>query len=289
MKKSTWIHLRIPFSFFLMPVFLFALSVASQPVLWKSLLVFVLLHLLVYPASNAYNSYYDKDEESIGGIENPPPVSAELWWVSILLDGAAVLLALLIDVYFAGAILLYGLVSKAYSYDKIRLKKYPLTSWLTIGVFQGAFTFWMVYWGVSASAVWGDLWSGEVLYAALLTTVMLLGSYPMTQVYQHREDSKRGDRTLSLLLGVKGTFWFTNIVFGAVSVAYFFYFWHYQGFLWAVCFELALLPVLLYFFVWFYRVLLDEQAADYKSTMRLNLISAICLNVYFMSYASFGV
>lgn len=284
MKQSTWIHLRFPFSFFLMPVFLFALGVVPEPVGWQVALVFFILHFLVYPASNGYNSYYDKDEESIGGVENPPPVSPELWRVSILMDVVAVGLSLFIDLYFALAVLVYGLISKAYSYDKIRLKKYPFISWITIGVFQGAFTFWMIYWGVGAEPTWASLSEGKVAMAALLSTVMLLGSYPMTQVYQHSEDSKRGDKTLSLILGIRGTFLFTNLVFGGVAAAYFFYFWHYQSLYWAVGFELALLPVLIYFFSWFYKVWFDERAANFKSTMMLNLISAVCLNLYFLSY-----
>jgi 1,4-dihydroxy-2-naphthoate octaprenyltransferase len=69
--KSTLLHLRIPFSFFLMPVYWFALSQSSTLHTDKAVLVFILLHLLIYPASNAYNSFYDKDESSIGGLENP--------------------------------------------------------------------------------------------------------------------------------------------------------------------------------------------------------------------------
>jgi 1,4-dihydroxy-2-naphthoate octaprenyltransferase len=38
------------------------------------------LALLIYPASNAYNSYFDKDEGSIGGFENSDGWK-ELGWV----------------------------------------------------------------------------------------------------------------------------------------------------------------------------------------------------------------
>lgn len=283
MKKSTFIHLRFPFSFFLMPVFLFALSVSGVGLNWQVALVFFILHFLVYPASNGYNSYYDKDEESIGGIEHPPQVSDELWWVALGLDALAVALSFLINWVFAGAVLLYSLVSRAYSYDKIRLKKYPYLSWLTIGIFQGAFTLLMVCWGVQAVPSWQIFSEPPIWQAALLSTCMLLGSYPMTQVYQHQEDGRRGDRTLSLLLGIRGTFLFTASIFGAVSVAYFFYFWRYEGFYWAVGFELALLPVLVYFFSWFYAVWKEASRANFKSTMRLNLISAVCLNSFFFS------
>lgn len=85
MSKNTLIHLRIPFSLFLMPVFSFALSQSQNPNWTKVVAVFIILHLLIYPASNAYNSYFDKDKGPIGGLENPPPVSKELYYTSIFL------------------------------------------------------------------------------------------------------------------------------------------------------------------------------------------------------------
>ena len=71
LQKSTIQLLRFPFSFFLLPVYLFALSQVPSPHWGHALLIFFILHLLVYPASNGYNSYMDRDESSIGGIKQP--------------------------------------------------------------------------------------------------------------------------------------------------------------------------------------------------------------------------
>lgn len=62
LQKATWLHLRIPFSLFLMPVFLFATSQAESINFREWFLAFVAIHLFLYPASNAYNSYFDRDE-----------------------------------------------------------------------------------------------------------------------------------------------------------------------------------------------------------------------------------
>ncbi|MDX5481218.1 MAG: prenyltransferase, partial [Hymenobacteraceae bacterium] len=70
--------MRIPFSLYLMPVYWFALSTVSGFALWRAVAVFLVLHLLVYPASNGYNSYHDRDEGSIGGLKQPPKVTHEL-------------------------------------------------------------------------------------------------------------------------------------------------------------------------------------------------------------------
>jgi 1,4-dihydroxy-2-naphthoate octaprenyltransferase len=67
-KASTLQLLRFPFSLFLAPVFFFALSQVENIHWLHCSLVFFILHLLVYPASNGYNSYMDRDETAIGGI-----------------------------------------------------------------------------------------------------------------------------------------------------------------------------------------------------------------------------
>ena len=89
-SKSTFLHLRIPFSYFLLPVYLFSLSASPNLNESKLLWVFVILHFFLYPASNGYNSYFDKDEKSIGGLKNPPPVTKGLYWLSLLLEVSAI-------------------------------------------------------------------------------------------------------------------------------------------------------------------------------------------------------
>ena len=107
---------------------------------------------------------------------------------------------------------LYGVVSMAYSHPIIRLKKYAWTSLVIAGLFQGYFTFAMAYAGLS-NLGWEVLSKPHVILPGLLTSLMLWGNYPLTQVYQHGEDARRGDRTLSLLLGIKGTFAFSTLFF----------------------------------------------------------------------------
>src|SRR3954469_18788160 len=148
--RSSWLHLRIPFSYFLLPVFLFSLSVSPNLNATTIFWVFFLIHFFLYPASNGYNSYFDKDEKSIGGLKNPPPVNKGLYYLSILFDVIAIVLGYVkISLLFALMLFVYGLVSKAYSHPAIRLKKYAITSLLITGLFQGFFTFVMCYIGVN--------------------------------------------------------------------------------------------------------------------------------------------
>ena len=282
LKKSTWQHLRVPFSIFLMPVFCFALSLSGTELAWWRVIVaFVSIHFFLYPASNGYNSYFDKDEDSIGGLEKPPPVDKELYWAALAFDGVAILLALLLSWQFALALFIYGLISKAYSYDGIRLKKYPIISWLTVGLFQGAFTLMMSYLAINQVSI-SSVNTPMLWFASALSTLMLLGSYPMTQVYQHEEDGKRGDETISRKLGIKGTFLFTAIVFGLSSGGFVYFYLYYFNLTFALAFLVLLSPVLVYFLRWFLRVLKDVKHADFRSTMHLNMISSVCLSLFYI-------
>jgi 4-hydroxybenzoate polyprenyltransferase len=280
LNRSTLLHLRIPFSFFLLPIFLFAISVSTNIIFFNTILAFVIIHFLLYPASNGFNSYFDKDEESIGGLENPPPVKKELYYTSIFLDIIAMAAGLYIGLEFVIMLLFYGLVSKAYSHPFIRLKKMPVVGWLTAGFFQGFFTFMMVIIAVTGLRLY-DVFHLPFLFPALLTSILLWGSYPMTQVYQHKEDNRRGDQTISIKLGLKGTFIFSGAVFMIANAGFFLFYLSNFSLYYALTFQLFLLPMFIFFIYWFSKLLKDEQAVNYKMTMRLNLISAICMNSFF--------
>ncbi len=279
--RSTWLHLRIPFSFFLMPVFIFAAATIAEINIGRFILVFISLHLFLYPASNGYNSYFDKDEKSIGGLKNPPMVNKGLYQLALLFDVIAILIGFTINWQFALLLFIYGLVSKAYSHPLIRLKKLTYVSWLVVGFFQGAFTFIMAVIGLNGIGFEAFTETNYII-PALLSSGILWGSYPMTQIYQHDEDAKRGDITLSYQLGIKGTFNFTAITFAIASGL----FWWYFNIRYQASYEWVflgmMLPILIYFNSWFFQVLKDESKADFTHTMKLNFISATFLNLFFL-------
>ncbi|HEY3402042.1 MAG TPA: UbiA family prenyltransferase [Ohtaekwangia sp.] len=280
--RSAWLHLRIPFSYYLLPVFLFSLAVSpnfgEKSILWT----FIIVHLFLYPASNGYNSYFDKDEKSIGGLKNPPRVTKGLYYLSILFDLIAIVLAaIMLTITFSIMVFIYGLISKAYSHPAIRLKKYPIIGWLTVSIFQGLFTFLMCYAGINGYTV-ESLIRTPVIIPGLLSSILLLGTYPMTQVYQHEEDQKRGDKTFSMMMGIRGTFYFVGGLFGFATLGFVFYFIKFFDIQYAYIFVLSLLPVVIFFMTWFLKVYRNDSNADHRNTMRLNFISATCLNAFFI-------
>ena len=280
MKRSTWLHLRIPFSIYLLPVFCFALSQARHVDPGRALLIAVILHLLAYPASQAFNSYYDRDQGSIGGLEKPPPVSREVLVAALAFDVLALLLGLVVGWRFSALLFGYGLASKAYSHPSIRLKSRPWIGWLTVALFQGTVTYAMVTLGLEGLG-FRELASARIILPAALSALLIGGAYPMTQIYQHREDAERGDLTLSRLLGLRGTFVFCAAALAVTVLGFFGYFRaraHLRDF-WLLLAFLA--PLAVYVGDWFKRVERDPTQANFRSAMTLNRLSALSLISYF--------
>lgn len=139
--RSTIQLLRFHFSFFLMPVYWFALSQVVRPNAGRAFLIFIILHVLIYPSSNGFNSYMDRDEESIGGLKSPLQPTRQLMYASLIMDGLAMILSFFISIYFVLAAFMYIIASRAYSARSVRLKKYPVGGFLTVVICQGALVF----------------------------------------------------------------------------------------------------------------------------------------------------
>jgi 1,4-dihydroxy-2-naphthoate polyprenyltransferase len=280
LHRSTIQLLRFHFSFFLLPVYLFALSQVVYINTPRALIIFFILHVLVYPASNGYNSYMDRDETSIGGIKNPLQPTRQLFLVTVCMDMAAVALSFIISAWFAVGIACYILASRAYSYRGIRLKKHPIVGYLTVVIFQGAVTFWLVYYG-SREPLELALQS-STLRGMVASSLLIGGFYPLTQIYQHQADARDGVKSISSLLGYRGTFFFTAIVYSVafmlLAVHFFLQLEPDKFFVLATC----MMPILVYFFVWARKVWKDPVAADFSHTMRMNLLASCCTNLGFI-------
>lgn len=260
-----------------MPVFLFAVS---QCVISNNLPVigaFLILHLLVYPSSNGYNSYMDRDETAIGGLAAPLQPTRQLFTASVLMDLLAIALSFAISVWFAVGILLYIIASRAYSYRGIRLKKHPLTGFITVFFFQGFFIYFLTC--IAAN-------SGQLLQVPLLPcfiSSLLIGAlYPLTQVFQHEEDRKDGVVTISMLLGKRGSFLFSMLLFLMASAGmYVLYVGEERAGRWFL-FLICMFPVVLFFVYWMFRVWKQPAEASFKNSLRMNLISTICTSLFFI-------
>lgn len=277
LQKSTIQLLRFHFGFFLMPVYLFAVSQTLYTNWWKAVLVFLILHVLVYPASNGYNSFMDRDEGPIGGIKTPLAPTQQLFRVVQLMDLLAILLGVMVSPWFALGTLVYILASRAYSSRSIRLKRFPVLGFMVVVVCQGGLVFWMVYHGVHANQP-----LGAPTIAVVASSLLIAGAYPLTQVYQHEADRKDGVTTISMLVGVKGTFRLSAICFFLAFCAMGLHFGLQLEFPRFLALLLFFMPVLVCFLYWARRVWRDPAQANYEQAMRMNTVAAICSNAAFL-------
>ena len=263
-----------------MPVFIFALSQAAS-INWRStVMAFVILHVLIFPSSNGYNSYQDRDESSIGGLKHPPKVAKSLYYISLLFDGAGVLLGLFISPLFSLFVLVLVLMSRAYSSRNVRLKKYPIIGFLTVFVFQGAFVYLAASSAITNFSP-GTLFSGHTLLCMSVASLFIGSMYPLTQIYQHQSDKKDGVITISYKLGYVGTFVFSSALFAAGSLLLFVLSASHHQPIAFVVFLAAMLPVIVYLIRWTDKVCKDIIHASFENTMRMITLASICMNTYF--------
>ncbi|MCU0348127.1 MAG: UbiA family prenyltransferase [Saprospiraceae bacterium] len=280
LDKNTIKLLRLPFSLLLMPIFLLALSQINTPYTWLDVLYpFLIIHLLVYPASNGYNSCVDRDEHSIGILEKPPMPTERLFYLTLVMDFAAIIGgAWLVSIPFALCLVPYILASRAYSSRQIRLKKYPIIGFLVVIFFQGAFTYYISHLGVTKAFL--DI-NATTIWILAACSFQIGGVYPLTQIYQHQQDLADEVVTISYKLGYSGTFLFSGAMFILCNACYFLYFDKINQLNSFYILQLFFIPILVFFVYWFSLVLKNEGNANFKNTMLLNLIAACCMNVCF--------
>ncbi|HWA15783.1 MAG TPA: UbiA family prenyltransferase [Gemmatimonadales bacterium] len=159
----------------------------------------------------AINSAFDRDEGDIGYLKAPPPVPKHLLGFSLLLLVAGQILAFLLPAGFRIAYAICFALSIVYSVPPFRLKAVAGPDWLINMWGFGTLT---PYAGYAATGIpvqpahWLVLLAFCPLFASL---------YPLTQLYQFEEDSRRGDRTLALILGMRRSL---QVAIGAALVAF---------------------------------------------------------------------
>jgi 1,4-dihydroxy-2-naphthoate octaprenyltransferase len=250
----------------------------SQNILFtKTIIIFFLLHFLLYPASNGYNSYMDRDEGSIGDIEKPPAATRQLFITTLVMDIAGSILAFLVSPLFAILYMIYIFFSRLYSYRGIRLKKYPFIGYLTVVLNQGALIFYMVYSGAGKN-------TGTTVWTGMLISILLIGAfYPITQIYQHAQDRKDGVTTISYKLGVKGTFIYCGCLYTIAFSLLGIYYYNTGHFNYFLILQAWFLPVIARFLWWTVQCWKDIKYANFRNTMRMNWLAATCTNLAFIT------
>jgi 4-hydroxybenzoate polyprenyltransferase len=213
---TLFIHLRLHFQILLAPIFLWGFFLAGAKPNLTFWIAFVAFHFCLYGGTTAFNSYYDRDEGPVGGLEKPPPVVSALLPFSLILQAIGALLAALVNPPFLVIYLIIFVMGAAYSHPRTRWKGHPLGGLATVALGQGVLASlggWVVA-NPDLSAIAPLHWIG--LIAASAITV---GFYPLTQIYQIDEDLARGDLTFAAWVGPRGSFVYAILVMTVAALA----------------------------------------------------------------------
>ena len=180
-----------------------ALSIATALVIWV---------LFLNGGTLAVNSAFDRDEGDVGYLDAPPPVPRYLATFSIALMLAGQLWALLVmPIAFSLTYAACMVMSLLYSVPPVRLKAVAGADWIINMVGFGSLTPFAGWAATGTPLTLPGAWvigSFCPLFASL---------YPLTQLYQFEEDRARGDRTLALVIGVRGSL---LVALGAAVLAF---------------------------------------------------------------------
>ncbi|MBV9356541.1 MAG: UbiA family prenyltransferase [Chloroflexi bacterium] len=276
--RALVVHLRVPFQLLLAPVFLWGWLLGGGGLTVRFALAFVTLHVFIYGGVTAFNSYYDRDEGPVGGLERPPPVLPELLPFSIAVQVVGLLLALLVAAPFALACVGFVVLSTAYSHPAIRLKAYPWVSMLTVGFGQGVLAY-LAGW-VGAGASLAELAGAIGLLGLTAATLIILGLYPLSQLYQVEEDRARGDRTVAVAWGSRRCFAVSLACTAVGGLAMLLVVGDLYGPADAILIGFGLLAQLLAVSWWARHFDIDRVLWNFHFVMRLNAASAAALASY---------
>jgi 4-hydroxybenzoate polyprenyltransferase len=146
----------------------------------------------------ALNSAFDRDEGDIAYLRQPPPPPRGLAPASIVLLLAGQGAAFALPPAYRVAYAVCAVMSVLYSVPPMRLKAVAGADWIINMLGFGTLT---PYAGWAATGLPLEPSRGLALVAFCPLFAAL---YPLTQIYQLEEDTRRGDRTLATVLGVRG-------------------------------------------------------------------------------------
>lgn len=214
--RSLLIHLRLNFQMLLAPIFLWGMLLGGGYVTWRTLVAFLAFHIFLYGGGTAFNSYYDRDEGPIGGLEVPPPVIPALLPFSLGMLSIGLVLSVLVNPPFVVLYAVLYVMMVGYSQPLTRWKARPWPALITVVTGQGFGGFLGGWFGVNATTARLGTWEGVAGLAS--AAIMTLGFYPLTQLYQIDEDRRRGDMTPAVVWGAERCFWIAVACFfcGAV-------------------------------------------------------------------------
>ena len=274
------VHLRLPFQLLLAPIFLWGWLLSGGGWSTRVLLAFIAFHVFLYGGATAFNSAYDRDVGPVGGLARPPPIVPQLLPFSIAIQVVGCALCWLVHPLVFLACVGFLVLSLAYSHPRVRLKARPVASLVVVGLGQGALAF-LGAWAANRGEL-GSVASPEGVLGAAAATLVVIGLYPLTQLFQLDEDRARGDWTLAVALGPDVAFAVALVclLLGGLTLARVLL--GRFGLLDALLVGTGLSVQLAAVVMWARRFDASQVMLNYRRVMRLNSTCAAMLGAYFV-------
>jgi 4-hydroxybenzoate polyprenyltransferase len=270
-----FLHLRLHYQFFILSGGYLLASLFVEDLNSQYWLQFLNVHVLLFGGATAYNSYWDKDEGPIGGLKSPPEMTRWMWMVSLGMQFIGLGWAYLVGLDYAIVYLVSLILFWLYSTPHARWKGHPWLSMLAIGISTGTNSFLMGYLAAS-----GNTLGFEQGIIALGVACVILSLYPASQVFQYKEDQKRGDRTFAMEYGLKGVRVLYSVLFpsGVLIISWMLYL---QSQVIGMLFFFASIPAFVYISYVLWR--LEGKEEEYEKVMRIKFLASFSFVVFILS------
>ena len=208
--KRVFIHIRWPLQSYIILGFLFSLIV--NKIQLSSELVFgFIAWSLFFAGTVVFNSYYDKDEDPVAGLSNPPKVHISMLYSSLLMKFIGLLIVIFLNnSLFLITYILAFISSILYSHKNFRLKSNGYLA-LFFNFTIGAMTF------VLASS-FSETDILLTILGSFVSGFFILSVYLMTQIHQIKEDKERGDISVAVMYGKRMTLSVSIILMSIASI-----------------------------------------------------------------------
>jgi lycopene elongase/hydratase (dihydrobisanhydrobacterioruberin-forming) len=188
------------------------LAGATGPWLAPGLLGIALWVVCLNGGTLALNSAYDRDEGDVAYLRNPPPPPGRLAAASLgIMATGQLVAAAALPLRYTLAYAFCFLLSVLYSVPPVRLKSVAGADWVINMLGFGTLTPY-AGWTATGLPFDGARWLVLLAFCPLFAAL-----YPLTQLYQLEEDTRRGDRTLAVVLGVRRSL---DVALGATLAAF---------------------------------------------------------------------
>jgi len=280
------LHLRLHYQFFILSGgYLLGGVLVSDLNLADYWMQFLNVHVLLYGGATAFNSWWDKDKGPIGGLKNPPEMKPWMRNASLLMQFGGLVWAAVKGWIFSLVYVVSMLFFWLYSTPLVRWKGSPVLSLIAIGISTGTNS---VILGVLAG---GGAFTLEILLAAAGCGFVLLSLYPVSQIYQLKEDLARGDNTFAGHFGLKGVQRFFSGSFitgiGLIAFSMFVEMQHIStGF--------VIMGTIIWIFLCFRIYRLRGREDEYEEVMKIKVVTSVLfvlflIGIHLARYLNYGI